>query len=160
MRSPVPTPDVDLSPIPSAGPSGAITIHVAGAVVAPGLVEVRSDARVADAIAAAGGAESHADLKGLNLAAPLRDGDQIQVPSWGEALDPGRRQASESVGVRINVASIEELQGLPGVGPVLAARIAEYREQSGAFTVVEDLLDVPGIGEAKLATMRDAVVLP
>jgi competence protein ComEA len=143
--------------------SGEITVHVAGAVRRPGLVRVRHQARVADAVAAAGGAAPQADLSGLNLAAPLGDGDQVVVPlrgdSGGGTAGVGGRPNDDGR-VRINTATEQELEQIPGVGPVLAGRIAAHREQYGPFAVVEDLLDVPGIGEAKLAALRDAVVVP
>jgi competence protein ComEA len=153
----------DPAPLEFAPDGGAvaeiITIHVAGEVVAPGLVEIADDGRVADAIAAAGGSTRTADLSRVNLAASLRDGEQIMIPSVADSAGPGG--ATEADGrVRINNASVTELEQLPGVGPVLAGRIAAYREDNGPFAVVEDLLDVPGIGEGKLATLRDAVALP
>jgi competence protein ComEA len=153
-RSPEPPP-VAVSPV-LAG-SGVITVHVAGAVRVPGLVEVPGGSRVADAIVAAGGVMPGADLQGVNLAAPLADGQQLVVPlevdgSPGAAAADGR--------IRINVAGAAELEGLPGVGPVLAQRIVDYRDQHGPFTVVEDLLDVPGIGEAKLEALRESVLVP
>jgi competence protein ComEA len=153
-RSPEPPP-VAVNPVLPG--TGAITVHVAGAVRLPGLVEVPSGSRVADAVVAAGGVLPGADLRGVNLAAPLVDGQQLVVPLEvegvaGAAAGDGR--------VRINVAGAAELEALPGVGPVLAQRIVDYREQHGPFTVVEDLLDVPGIGEAKLEAMRESVLVP
>lgn len=136
-----------------------ITVHVAGEVALPGLVVVAVDARVADAVAAAGGSTRGADLTAVNLAAPLQDGEQIVIP----AVSDGERELDAVDGdgrVRVNRASAEELEQLPGVGPVLAARIAAHREENGPFRIVEDLLDVAGIGEGKLATLRDAVALP
>ena len=138
--------------------AATITVHVSGAVTAPGLAVIESEARVADAIAAVGGVISGADLTALNLAAPLRDGEQIVVPfasPHGGApavVDDGR--------VRINAASAAELETIPGVGPVLASRIIAARDEMGGFAAVEDLLDVSGIGEATLASMRDYVVIP
>ncbi len=134
-----------------------IVVHVSGAVARPGLVTVPATGRVADAIAAAGGAVSRADLGALNLAAPLRDGDQIVVP------EPGRAASSvgpANAGIDLNRSTAAELEALPGVGPVLAARIVTYRESNGPYETVEDLLDVGGIGEAKLAGMRDAIAVP
>lgn len=149
---------VDEAPPPAAGDGEhQITVHVAGAVTAPGLVSVPADARVAAAIAAAGGATPTADLAAVNLAAPLRDGDQIVIPAAG-APSPGAAGAAE--GIDLNRATASQLESLPGVGPVLAARIEAYREAHGPFRSVEDLLDVPGIGEAKLAQLRDAVRAP
>jgi len=140
-------------------PAGTITVHVAGEVLAPGLVEIAENGRVADAIAAAGGSTRSADLSRVNLAASLRDGEQVVIP--GPATSSGDGAATVTDGrVRINLASPSELEQLPGVGPVLASRIAAYRDENGPYDVVEDLLDVSGIGEGKLATLRDAVALP
>lgn len=136
---------------------GRITVHVSGAVAAPGLVEVAGAARVADVIAAAGGTTADAVPGLVNLAAPVRDGEQIVVPSTA-AVDVGPVTADGRV--RLNTASAIELEHIPGVGPVLAGRIIEARDAAGGFTAVEDLLDVAGIGEAKLAALRDFVVVP
>jgi competence protein ComEA len=137
----------------------SLTVHVSGAVRRPGLVEVPPGGRVADAIAAAGGLTPAAAPGGLNLAAPLGDGEQVAVPSVGDGGGDSGGVADDGR-VRVNQADAAELESLPGVGPVLAERIAAYRDQHGPFTTVEDLLDVPGIGEAKLAAMRDAVAIP
>ena len=132
-----------------------VTIHVSGAVTNPGLVTLDADARVADAILAAGGATPDAGLGALNLAANLVDGARLVVPSDDEG------GAGELGGlVRINSASASDLEQLPGVGPVLAERIVSFRKDNGPFGVVEDLLVVPGIGEAKLAALRDSVLVP
>jgi competence protein ComEA len=132
-----------------------VTVHVSGAVAHPGLVEVQPPARVADAIVAAGGALPSAALGGVNLAAPISDGQHIEIPS-GTTVSAG----SGSGKVALNSADVQELQRLPGVGPVLAQRIFEYREQNGPFQTIEDLLDVSGIGESKLAALREAVTVP
>lgn len=143
---------VSYAPIPD-----SVVVHVSGAVERPGLVTVAASARVADAIAGAGGAAVGADLGGLNLAASVRDGDQIVVPPVG-AASPEVGVAGH--GIDLNRATAAELESLPGVGPVLASRIVAYRDLHGPFTAVEDLLDVGGIGEAKLAAMRDAIAAP
>ena len=135
----------------------AIIVHVSGAVERPGLVTVPPTARVADVIAAAGGAGTGADLGGLNLAATVSDGDQVVVPMPGEA---STASGAMNRGIDLNHSPASVLEGLPGVGPVLASRIVEYREANGPFSEVEDLLDVGGIGEAKLAAMRDAIETP
>jgi competence protein ComEA len=135
----------------------AFVVHVSGAVNRPGLVTVHSSARVADAIAGAGGAAVGADLAGLNLASSVRDGDQIVVPQVGAATTPGQ---PTDRGIDLNRATAAELEDLPGVGPVLAGRIVAYRDLHGSFAAFEDLLDVGGIGEAKLAAMRDAIAAP
>ena len=134
-----------------------VTVYVSGAVLHPGLVEIEAPARVADAIAGAGGALPFARLSSINLAAPISDGQQVDVP----AIDAeGSSTAVDSGKVAINRADAQELESLPGVGPVLAKRIFDYRELNGPFETVEDLLDVPGIGEGKLAALRDAVIVP
>lgn len=147
---------------PSEGSSAevaTITVHVSGAVAAPGLVELAAGARVADAVAAAGGALPAADLGVVNLAADIDDGEQIEIPRRGvESSSAGG--TANSPGVDLNRAGVEELQRLPGVGPVLAGRIIEHRAEHGAFESVEDLLDVPGIGEAKLNQLRSDVARP
>jgi len=149
-------PGIELTSEPG---SGQVTVHVSGAVVAPGLVEIAEGGRIADAIAAAGGVLPGADLEGVNLAAAVREGEQVVIPSadGGGPLGPA---AVTDTGVRVNTASESELQQLTGVGPVLAARIVEHREANGPFESPEDLLDVPGIGEATLAEMRDDLVVP
>lgn len=133
--------------------SAEITVHVAGEVVAPGLVRIPAGSRVADAVAAAGGFTSAAEPATLNLAASVIDGQQIVVGGPGLAEAPSGK-------LSINQASASELEVLAGVGPVLAARIVDYRQANGPFVTVEDLLDVSGIGEAKLATFRESVVVP
>lgn len=133
-----------------------VTVHVSGEVARPGLVTIESNARVADAIVAAGGATPDAELGALNLAATVGDGTRLVVPTRGEV---GGAAAGDGM-IRLNAASVSELEGLPGVGPVLAERIVAHREAEGPFEVVEDLLDVPGIGEAKLAAIRDVVLVP
>lgn len=137
--------------------AAVITVHVSGAVVAPGLVEVAPDARIADVVAAAGGTANQANLEALNLAAPVHDGEQVVVPVHGA---DGAATANDGGRVRLNSASASELEQIPGVGPVLAGRIIEARQLVGGFTAVEDLLDVSGIGEAKLAALRDHVTVP
>lgn len=139
-----------------------ITVHVAGEVVRPGLVVVLPESRVADVIVAAGGATPLADLSLVNLAADVADGAQVVVPRFGSPPAPAGAGASpESDGpVRVNAADVDELMRLPGIGPVTARQIIDYRTAHGPFAVIEDLLDVPGIGEGKLASLRDGVVIP
>ena len=141
-----------------------ITVHIAGWVMAPGLIELTEGARVADAVAEAGGLRPGADTSVINLAASLSDGEQVLIPGpsgEGPAREASTGGAVSSDGmVHLNRADPTELETLPGVGPVLAERIFAFREQNGPFQTVEDLLDVPGIGEAKLASLRDRVVVP
>ena len=159
--SPAP-PATTRSASPEAAPSHYVTVHVSGAVAHPGLVAVPEGSRVADALAAAGGVRPGGDLGSINLAARLVDGTHIAVPWIGDVLapspgDPSGR--SPDLPVELNTAGIDRLTDLPGVGAVLANRILSYRETHGPFEVLEDLLDVPGIGEGKLADLRDHAVV-
>lgn len=133
-----------------------IDVHVAGWVRSPGVVRLPEDSIVADAVEAAGGLRPGAASHSLNLAAPLSGGDQVYV---GGPDEVGERPADSGI-VSVNRATASDLETLPGVGPVLAERIVAYREANGPFEEVEDLLDVPGIGESKLASMRDAIRIP
>lgn len=153
----------------SSATDGTVTVHVAGAVVRPGLVELPGSARVADAIRAAGGAVDGGDAGRLNLAAILVDGSRIYVPMLGEGdpavevpverpaevTSPGTSSASAPVDV--NTADAAALDELPGVGPATAAAIVTERDTNGPFVTVDDLDRVPGIGPAKLAALRDLV---
>ena len=133
-----------------------IDVHVAGWVRSPGVVQLPEGSIVADAVEAAGGFRIGADSHTLNLAAPLAGGDQVYVSGPGQD-SPGPTDDGK---IAVNRATASELEKLPGVGPVLAERIVAYRDVNGPFQQVEDLLDVPGIGESKLASMRDAVRVP
>ncbi|GMQ94174.1 MAG: hypothetical protein BMS9Abin12_1658 [Acidimicrobiia bacterium] len=151
-------PDVSADQVAAPSSGTQIRVHVSGAVSSPGVVELSADAIVAEAVAAAGGATRVADLTAINLAARVRAGERIIVPdTQPEGTSSG--QASDS-GIDLNLASATDLEMLPGVGPVLAQRIVAFRTERGLFVTVEDLLDVPGIGEAKLAMMRDAIARP
>src|SRR5205814_4602523 len=135
---------------------------VAGAVLRPGVVRLGGPGRVIDAVAAAGGAAPDADLNMVNLAAKVADGDRIYVPKRGESPPPfpsGGASATQtsSGAVVLNSASPEQLDALPGVGPATAKAIVEYRTRHGRFRTVDDLLSVPGIGPAKLATLKPLV---
>jgi len=120
-----------------------LVVDVSGAVEAPGLVELAVDARVADAIDAAGGASADAVLDDLNLARHVNDGEQIVVPHRGE-----EDTAKADKAVNLNRANAEQLEQLPGVGPVLAERIVADRERNGPFASLDDLGRVPGVGDA------------
>lgn len=141
--------------------TGPVVVHVAGAVASPGVHRLAPGARVIDAVEAAGGLAPDADPGAVNLAAPLADGSQVYVPRLGEvppgpAPDPvGGEEASGPVDV--NTADATLLETLPGVGPATAAAIIDHRERNGPFASVEGLLEVRGIGEAKLAALRDLV---
>lgn len=160
----------DLSEWKRSGGSTApksLGVHVAGAVAAPGVYYLDEGRRVVDALQAAGGATSEADLAKVNLAALLSDGDFVYIPKTGEegsppiGASPGQNAASgESKGTKVNVnkAPVSELEKLPGIGPTLAQRIVEVRASQGPFRSLADLRRVPGIGDAKIAQMAPNVV--
>jgi competence protein ComEA len=138
-----------------------LLVHVVGEVRRPGLYRLGDGGRIADAIARAGGATEAADLALVNLAAPLVDGTQINVPARAPAgAATGGSPAGAAAGpVRLNTATVEELDALPGVGPVTAGKIVEYRQAHGPFASVDDLDAVPGIGPARLEELRELVGL-
>jgi competence protein ComEA len=136
----------------------SIIVDVAGWVRRPGVYEFSAGDRVIDAVNRAGGPRKGADLTSLNLAAPLADGTQIVVPKPGipggaGSSDGGTSSAGTTL-VNINAASETELETLPGVGPVTAAAIIDYRTQNGPFSAVDDLIDVSGIGPSTLEEIR------
>lgn len=150
-----PQPQSRDDPPPTNGPAATIDVHVAGWVASPGVVSILEGAIVADAIAAAGGLRPGAHAAGINLAAEIGAGAQIVVPG-PDGSEHGLSETSDEV-LSLNSANVADLEQLPGVGPVLAERIVAHRETHGRFETVEDLLGVSGIGEAKLAALRDLV---
>ncbi len=140
------------------GEAAAVVVHVVGQVGQPGLVTLPVGARVADAIEAAGGAGVEADLSSVNLARIVTDGEQILVPRPGE-VPPEAASAPGSGSVDLNAASPATLETLPGIGPVLAQRIADWRTDHGRFTSVDELTEVSGIGPALLDGVRDLVTV-
>jgi competence protein ComEA len=163
------TPAAPLPPPPAVGtgvtglPSSRVVVDVVGAVRRPGLYRLAQGSRIADAVARAGGATRKADLAQVNLAAPLADGEQVVVPrrggvpgatSNGGAAAPGGPAAP----VQLSTATLEQLDTLPGVGPVTAQKILDYREKHGAFSSVDALDAVPGIGPKRLEQLHDLVV--
>jgi competence protein ComEA len=138
-----------------AGPD--LVVHVVGAVHRPGLYRFAARSRVADAVARAGGPTRRADLMLINLAAPLADGTQVVVPVKTATAAGGAGSASAPAGpVHLNVATLEQLDALPGVGPVTAQKILDYRQKHGAFSSLEELDAIPGIGPARIEQLRDA----
>ena len=140
-------------------PSRAL-VHVVGAVVAPGVVELDAGARVLDALEAAGGAAADADVQQLNLAAPIADGQRVAVPRVGEVLPAPVEGAATPTGpLNLNAATAAELEALPGIGPSLAGAILAEREKTGRFESVDDLKRVRGIGEQRFADLKDLVTV-
>jgi len=166
-REPAGTP-IPLQPPPTPLP---ISIHVAGAVVQPGVYSLPADARVEQALQAAGGVLPQAELDALNLAAAVQDGERIWVPekivkptdSLQNPTDPQRLAPipldSPTDLVNLNTATQSELESLPAIGPVTAAAIIAYRQQHGPFTRLEDLVNVSGIGPATYEKIKDLITL-
>lgn len=130
-------------------------VHVTGAVRLPGVYTVEASARVLDVIAAAGGFTDAADRETVNLARPVTDGELLHVPEVGETAPT----AASDGRVNLNTADVAALDGLPRIGPALASRIVAWRDEHGRFTSVDDLLAVPGIGDAILAGLRELVTV-
>ena len=148
----------------ASGPFGEARVHVAGAVARPGVYTMNQDSRVIDAIAAAGGETDRADLTGINLARRVRDEEQYYIPAHGErppltldSVGSSGNQTNVDGLIDLNTASINQLQALPGIGPFLAEAIVEYRQGSGPFQTVDDIVNVPNIGPATLERIRGLV---
>jgi competence protein ComEA len=143
-------------------PSSRVVVDVVGAVRRPGLYRLAQGSRIADAITRAGGATGKAELAQVNLAAPLADGEQVVVPRRGAAgVAAGAGPAAPGVPsgpIQLSTATLEQLDSLPGVGPVTAQKILDYRRKHGAFQSVDELDAVPGIGPKRLDQLRDLVV--
>jgi competence protein ComEA len=173
-------PPVSVDGAPRAGAAGGgkgapeLYVHVAGAVRRPGLIRLAAGSRVAAALERAGGPTRRADLTLVNLAAELQDGQQIVVPVMGAAgaagvggaagAGVGRALSGAGPGgsipgakLHLSTASAEQLDEIDGIGPTLAERIVEYRDAHGGFRSIEELAEVEGIGEKRLATLRDAL---
>jgi competence protein ComEA len=156
------TPPPILPPATVSTTPARVVVHVVGAVRRPGLYRLSQGARVADAVARAGGATRKADVSLVNLAALVSDGEQVVVPRRGAAGAAGAGGAAGGMGastgpIHLNSATVEQLDTLPGVGPVTAQKIVDYRQKHGAFTSVDELDAVPGIGPARLDELRDLV---
>jgi competence protein ComEA len=145
-------------PARAAAASKQLVVDVAGAVRRPGLYHLDPAARVADAIAAAGGATRRADVDAVNLAAPLADGLQVVVPRRGAATASAGGPPSPTAPVDLNSASVEQLDALPGIGPSTAQKIVDFRQAHGAFHSVAELDAVPGIGAGRIAQLKGLVV--
>ncbi len=143
------------------GPSGrSVFVHVAGKVGRPGLYRVPAGSRIAAAIERAGGARRGADLSAVNLAMRVQDGQQVLVPRQG-ATQPTSSAGGEAgtSGARpsLATATVEQLDGLDGIGPTLAKRIVEYREEHGGFRSIDELKEVEGIGDKRFAALKDSL---
>jgi competence protein ComEA len=152
-------PPAELVPTKPAAAAAAVVVHIAGAVRQPGLYELKEGQRIADAIARAGGATAKADTAAVNLAAPLADGMQVLIPSRvaGAAGAAAGGSAASGGLVSLSSATVEQLDELPGIGPVTAQKIVDYRAKSGGFRSVDDLDAIPGIGPARVEQLRDLV---
>ncbi len=143
---------------------GRVVVHVAGAVRRPGVYKLPASARVDDAVARAGGPTRRADLGGLNLAAEVEDGRQVLVPERVRAAGAAAATATtttpaEGQPLNLNTATLEQLDTLSGIGPTTAQKILDFREERGGFGSVEELGEIPGIGDKRLATLREEVTL-
>lgn len=148
-----------------------LIIHIAGAVMNPGVYQLESTDRIVDAVKIAGGATEEANLDLINLAALLKDGQKINIPyktysETGEEINTNTynyvasaysSSGSTSAKININTANANMLQNLPGIGPVLSERIIEYRNQNGLFGVIDDIIDVSGIAEKKYEGIKDQI---
>jgi competence protein ComEA len=159
--APLPSP-----PTETAGVTGLeaarVVVDVVGAVRRPGLYRLEQGSRIADAVARAGGATGKADLAQVNLAAPLADGEQVVVPKRGAAAAAGAAVGPGGTGtatgpVHLSTATLDQLDSLPGIGPVTAQKILDYRAKHGAFSSVDGLDAVPGIGPSRMDQLRDLV---
>jgi competence protein ComEA len=157
VSTPFPTPAPSPTPTPT-----PIRVHVAGAVRQPSVYQLPAGSIVQNAIDAAGGPASDADLDHINLAIELWDQQQVYVPHEGEThsqppISGGERSGSVGALVNVNTATAAELETLPRIGPTMAERILEYREANGPFETIEDIQNVPGIGPATFEGLRDLI---
>jgi len=144
--------------------TAAVVVDVEGAVRDPGLIHLEQGARVADAVARAGGLTAKADHAGIDLAAPVSDGEQVLVPT-GATAATATAAGGTSTGanapaapISLNAATAEQLDALPGVGPTTAQKIVAYRQQHGAFRSIDELDAIPGIGPARLAEWKGLLI--
>ena len=168
VAEPVPAALATVATVADASTSAAteeLVVSVAGLVARPGLVRLPPGARVADAVTAAGGPLPGTDLTGFNLARRLTDGEHVVVgpvaPAAGAApagsAGSGAPPAGSGAKIDLNIATLADLDTLPGVGPVTAQRILDWRSQHGRFTSVDQLREIEGIGETRFARLKDLV---
>ena len=158
---------VTLRPSPTVAPAPTvrttIRVYVSGAVLHPDVYSLPVDSIVRDAMIAAGGPASDADLDRINLAAPLGDGMQVHFPRQGAPAaapdGPVTGTLPSSAPIDINTATLEQLDSLPGIGPVIAQRIIDYRMANGPFTSIEQIKEVRGIGDALFENIKDRIMV-
>lgn len=139
-------------------PTQTLMVHVVGCVLHPGVYQLEADARVLDAIFAAGGFNAKADQASINLARPVNDGEQIVVLAKGSGANESTAALGSSTNqVNVNLADVNALDSLPGIGPTLAARIVDYRKANGGFTRLSDLGKVSGIGKSLQGKLQGLV---
>ena len=144
-------------------PENTIVVYITGAVQNPGVIDIPEDSRVIDAINAAGGLTSSADLEAINMAQRVKDGQHVTVPEISSNENDNRIASKKSTStqknslVNINTADESELISLPGIGPATAKKIIDYRENNGAFIEIEDIKKVRGIGQSKFENMKDFI---
>ena len=136
-----------------------IKVYIAGEVNTPGVFELDEDSRVEDAIASAGGLTNLANIKNINLALIIEDGEKIYIPNINDndIIDYSAQESPKSSKVNINKADVSELQNLPGVGVSLAEKIFNYRKENGNIKKIEDLKNVNGIGEKKFEALKEYI---
>lgn len=168
MRSEAPVAEATPKPVDqtqaaeseTAKSSKTIVVDIKGAVNKPGVYQVAKDARVQDLIHLAGGVNQTADMKQINLAAKLKDEESIYIAKIGEIAEQAATdKQSKDDTVNINTASLQELQGIPGVGPAKAQAILEYRESTGLFQKVEDLKHISGFGEKTIERLKNFITV-
>lgn len=145
--------------------SKKIIVHISGCVENEGIVELTEGSRINDAINSAGGYTLDADLNKINLAYPVKDGEKIYIPSVTDDEEDLALVSASNLGaqendsglININTATQTELETLPGIGPSTALKIIQYRKNNGDFDSIEELQDVPGIGESKFNTIKDSI---
>lgn len=165
LRRPEPG-GIEIIPPPPTSTPSPLRVYVSGAVLKPDVYLLPPNSILKDALSAAGGPSSEADLERVNLALPLQDGMHVFIPHKGEApslnvyeASSPQSSASSSALININTASQTELESLPGIGPTLAQRIIEYRKENGPFQRIEDIMEVQGIGEATFERIKDHITV-
>ncbi len=173
LRRPEPTALAMSTPTPRPTPTlASLTVDVRGAINKPGVYTLAAGSRVQDALTLAGETTSNADTRTLNLARKLNDGEQLYVPTLGEtpptpvpASVPTTARGTPTVvkapggKVNLNTATLAELDTLPGIGPAIAQRIIEYRQQNGAFAKIDDIKKVRGIGDAMFEQIKELITV-